>query len=480
MTITSSDSNKHYIAGIYFSLWGNAASILGGLLTIAVASRYLTKEDLGVYYIILMIANISIAFAGIGGRSAIIKFLAGSKKQEKETTANVLIFIRITVILIVIAALGGMLFFLDQIWPENSLDSIKWIILPLVAMEIVNNCGMSMLAGFGLFRKFALFQGLRGAVAGIVAASILLMGFGLPGLLWSVLLVNLFVNAAVWYLLPVRFRLVLDYSRMLEILKFGSILYIAYLISILSARTAEAMIVSFIGTASVAVFGNAMRFPNLLLRMFEAVRPIILNYYSSNGNTNESIAPLRMASISISLVSSLLIIFAEPLTVLLFSEQYLSCVPLTRLLCFWVVLSLINYFLVVQLTGRDMVSKLVWLNVFQFILVIGGHLLLIPVFGVIGAALSITMAAFFTVQVSSWFLAQGNTNKAVKLVKVCFRPVLPLFVLFIVVQATEPVMALSVIYWLIFAISLFFVKAVTLDEIKYSLKNISFRKQVVG
>ncbi len=467
--------DKQYLSGIFYSLLANGASILGGLLTIAVASRYLNQQDLGIYYIILMIANLGIAFAGIGGRSAIIKYLSCSK--DKETTANILITIRITAILIVTIGLGIALFFLERIWPGTSLDSIKWIILPMVAMEIINNSGMSMLAGFGRFKKFALLQGIRGVLAGGMAISWLLMGFGLAGILWSTLAVNLFINIAIWNLLPIRFRLVWDYSKILEILKFGGILYIAYLISILTARTAEAMIISFLGPASVAIYGNAMRFPNLLLRLFEAIRPIILQFFSSKENHTESLAPLKMASISMSFVSSLLIVFARPLTILLFSRQYLSCVPLTRLLCFWVVLSLINFFLVIQLTGRSMVSKLVWLNALQFILVIGGHLLLIPVYGVFGAALSITTAVFFTVPVSSWFLAEKNTHNTARIIMACFRPILPLFVLFIIVQTTEPLLTLSVIYWLIFAGTLFCIKAIPMDEIKYAIKSSSGLKK---
>lgn len=457
---------ERYLSGIYYSLWGNAVSIIGGLMTIAVASRYLIKEDLGVYYIVLMITSLSVAFASFGGRSTIIRFLAGAKAEEKYKTANLLITLRIASLIPVFVCLSFFLLFIDQVWPGKSLESVKWMILLIVVMEFVADSGLSMLAGYKLFKQFAFFHGLKGGLTCVVSILMLISGFGLKGLLMGVLSVSFGVNIALICALPVRYELFWSQKLFLEILKFSAALYIAFLISLLSARTAEAIIVSFMGAASLAIYGNAMRFPNLLLRMFEAIRPVILYYFSSGKELNNSLAPLKYTSIAVSIVASLLIVFAEPIIWLVFSEAYLASVPLIRLLSFWMVLSLVNYILVIQLTGSDRTTKVIWTNTVQFVVVVSGHFLLIPKFGAMGAATSMIVGAFITVMVSTFFLSMNNTSVFAKSIAISFRPVLPLFFLLLTIQISGSEIILSTVYWLLFISILFLTKTLTIDEIK--------------
>lgn len=479
MSQTQGSSDQHYVKGIVFSLWGNAASIVGGLLIIAAASRFLSPVELGTYYIIFMMVNVSIAFTSIGGRNVIIKFLSGATPQARENMANILISFRVMAIVFLTVGLTLFLVFLDALFPEQSLCQLKRIILPIVLMEILNSAGMSMLAGFTMFKPFGVFHGVRGILAGLVSVLVLYLGFGLTGLLWANVFVNASVSIIIWYMLPVRYRLVWDSSEMVNIIKFSGALYLAYLMSVLSARTAEGLIVTFAGTAAVAIYGNAMRFPNLLIRLFEAVRPVLLSYFSSD-RAEQSQVPLKLASVSIALAASLLMVLAKPLTLFIFSGQYLACVPLTRLLCFWVVLSLINYFLVVHLIGAGLVMKVLWLNVIQFALVFMGHVYLIPKFGAIGAAMSITIAAIFTIPVSLFFLARRGVMHIGSLLVTSFKPVLPLFTLFMAIHVYEPGMVNLALYWGLYVLCLFGLNAFPLKEIRASLNHRRVGNHAIG
>lgn len=469
MTTHYENSERHYLSGTLTALWGNAAAVLGGLLTIGIASRCLTKEAVGIYYIILMMANLSIAFTSIGGRSVIVKILSGTWGEEQEHLVDILVTIRVAAIMIISIGLAGLLMVTDYFWPAQSMGALKWFVLPIVVMEIVNTSSMSMLAGFGMFKSVALFQGIRGVFTGIVSALVIFAGYGLPGLLWSILSVNICVSIFIGFMIPLRFSLVWEPSEMVMILKFSGMLYLAYLMSVLSVRTAELMVFSLLGTASVAVFGNAMQFPNILIRIFEVIRPAILGYFSS-ARDHYSHTPMRMASVFIALAASAVMVAATPLTELVFSEQYLSCVPITRLLCFWVVLSLINYFLVIHLIGTGMLKKVLWVNAIQLILVMTGHVLLIPEYGIMGAGLSITVAASATVPISLYLLARGNIHNLGGLILASFRPVVPLFLLLMVIQTTEPGISASAGYWVLFVIILFLTRALRLNDLRCSIQ----------
>ncbi len=416
----------------------------------------------------LMMSSLSIAFANIGGKSAIIKFLASAPQEKKEEVGNLIITLRIIAVLVVGVFLCLFVHFIDQIWHGGTLAVSAWILIPFVLMEIVYDSAMAIMAGFGMFGRCGFFQSLRGILNCSISSSLLLYGLGVNGLVGGILLSNILTSAGIISSLPIKFKVVWNRREVIAIVRFSVPLYIAYMLSIMSGRAAEAMIVSFIGAASLAIYGNAMRFPNLLLRVFEAVRPVVLNFFSSDEEYGKSLLPLRLSAIGICIIACVLIVFSRPLILLIFSRKYTASIGLTRLLSLWMVFSILNYVLVLQLTGTNRTTKVMWLNACQFVLIITGHLILIPRYGALGAAISVTIGASVTVLISLLFLSEAQNSKLLrKSLYYVAKPVIPLGIVFFLTQHTEPDFALGIVYMISYLVVISAIRIVNLREIKF-------------
>jgi len=461
-------------------LWasiGSVVSTVGGLLVLAFASRMLGQEELGVYYVIVTITGLSAALGGLGDRSAIIKFLSSTYGQERENYLGVLLNYRLASMLFVAVVLVFGSPFLHKAWPDIPFQSVRWFMIVIPLLDMIYRTGSSFLAGFGLFKQFSLVNALNGLLRPSCSVAGLFLGYRVNGLLGGLVCSYVVSNTVLYIVSPFKLNLHCDWDKVKRVFRFSSFLYASYLCSLFTTKAAELLLAGLAGMASVAIYGNAMRFPNLLLMMFEAVRPVVLSYVSSLGQRTAegSITAIRLLSGALCLASGFFIVFANLVIVLLFSEKYLDSISVSRVLAVWIVVSLVNYFCVVGLTGMGKTYLILVSNIVFLVCTVAGHLLLIPLWKEIGAAISLTVATTITTTLTMVLLVDKQRAILGRFFSAFNRSVVPLFCLFLLVTLTEPGILIGMLYYVIFVCTLYLLKAVTFKDIRILAFHIFYR-----
>ena len=458
---------------LYFALSGTAISIFGWMITLGAASRYISSTELGVCYLVFVLSAVGLALTSIGGSSAVISLAEDHRFQGKLTMDQPPVTVKAVTVALLVLAIGLLIWGHDMIMPGTVFGELKWVILLVILMEMVTGSGLSTFAGLGRFRTAGVLHGLKGIFSVAASLLVLVMGFGFEGFLWSLVFTGVCMTILVWYSIPVRFSFSFELPTMRQVTSASSMLYLAYLVSILSVKSAEGMIVVLSGAAALAVYGNALLLPTLLIRMFEAVRPFILDTPGDMARSGQYIS-MRTTSAVIAVMAGLLMVFAHPLTLMIFGETYLPCVPITRLLCFWVVLSLVNYFLVIYSIDTGQIRKVLGVNGLGFAVAITGNWFLIPEFGVTGAALALTLTSFLTILISLLILSSGRVLSVSGLVVSFYKSILPLFALCAALQATAPGLNHSMLYWVLFVLSMLGLKAVPVQDFKSAVRTMRY------
>lgn len=455
-------------------------TILGGIATTAFASRLVSKAELGTYFIFLMVAHLSCAAGEFGISSSAIKFLSSiTVESEKERTANTILSMRYGLMVLVLGAQTIVVPLLMRLWPTEEFRSIAWLVIPYTTLLVSYTIGSAVLAGYHLFSVFSVVAVVDGVLRAAFSVMALLFGFGLKGLVYSLIASCLVSCILIWYRLPFRVRLFYERERVMQVVRFGGFIYGSYLVNMGTSRAAEALLATFAGPAAVAIYGNAMRVPALLLRTFDSIRPVVFSYASSQHEENRraSVNLVRVFAGLLAVPAGVVIVLAGVLIPLVFSDRYAACVPVSRMLVFWVVLSMTNYYFVISLLGANRAVTVFALSVVQFIVTVSGHMLLIPRLGEMGAAISMTIVASVAVVMSLYFLV-GREMMVGRLVAL-LRSVLPLLLLLLVVQQSNPHILLGLGHLTIFLVVLLAIGAVKLSDVR-TLVNLAFQRREEG
>ena len=172
-------------------------------------------------------------------------------------------------------------------------------------------------------------------------------------------------------------------------------MYGSAVFSMATVRAAAAILATYAGPALVAIYGNAERIPALLLRLFEAIKPVVLSYVSSQQTDvkRATVISVRILLGVLSACSAVIMVFSKQIVLVLFSEKYLQSVPILRMLSFWISISIICYFFTLSLVGMTRAKPVFFGSMMQFLVMVICNLLLVPRYGAMGAAVSLTIVA---------------------------------------------------------------------------------------
>ncbi len=461
-------SKSHFLRGMVWTSWGNVIAIATGIITVVLASRILNKEELGVYFLILMLGNFVSVVGDFGLRTTSIKFLSSAHGEEKTHIANSLLSMQFLQIVFIGVILVPILIVLKKFWTSELFGASVWYVIPFAVFQMVNNALSTAFVGYHKFKTFSMLIICLAVLRMVMSVTLLLLGYKLDGLMWSLIFSTFLSCIIIWQVLPFNFTLTFNLLRIRQLLKFGSWVYGSSVISIVMARAAEVILVTCAGPAVIAIYGNAMRIPNLLLRLFESIRPIILSYVSIEQKNYQqaTINSIRILSGLLSVFAAFLITFGEQLTILLFSEKYLESVPILRVLAFWISISIVNYFLVLSLIGANQVRRMFFVSLTQFAVTIVTYLALIPKYGAMGAAVSMTIVAGICDIVSIAMFAGRKVKVAIGLILAMSRSAIPLFIYLMIFRFFDFSMVGAIVLLTSFLVVLRLLNALTIKDIK--------------
>ncbi len=469
MSLKGSSSRGHYLRGMIWSLSGNIIGIVASAATIIMAIRMLDKSQMGAYFLTMLVANFSIVLGDLGLINTTIRFL--SRTEEKNKLSNYVITIRLIFSVLTCLVLLILMPFLFRIWPSEEFSRIGFYCVPMVFLMMIYQLGLALFSGYQMFGNMSVFIAVTEIFRMIISLYLLYIGFGAKGLLIGMIATHLIGIFVIIYLLPFRVRVTLQHKNWREVLKFGGWIHGSSVMSVVTIRSADAILTTYLGPIALAVYSTASQIPIMMRRLFGTIKPVMLGYISSlkMEAARASVTSVRLLACFLSAFAAFIIVVAKPLILLLYTPKYFESIPILQILCLWSCFGMVNHFLSLTLTGMGRIKLIFLLQIPQFIMIVSTGVILIPVYKGFGASISLLLSSMLGIFLQIWAVAGKDDSLHRRLHLAFFRSVLPLMFLVIIELFFKPSLLINLTLFFIFISILFILKSITLRDVKILL-----------
>ncbi|MDQ6672945.1 MAG: oligosaccharide flippase family protein [Chloroflexota bacterium] len=377
-------------------LTSTAAVVSMGFLFVetTLAARLISIDAFGSYVLVVAVVNFLMMAVDFGAKTAVTQLIAGDGGVGRIALVNSAIFFRLAVIAGVSAVIWLPRELLSLLDPAGDVAPHLWQIPGMLLVASLDQLLFGMLQGCQAYRSLATAQVLRSTLRLALTAVVLgPLGLGVTGLLYSWTLSFGASAAYQYWMLPVPKRWVFERPVLGRLLRFGAPLQFAGLLWFLFGRVQTLLLGAWAGPTSVAYFAVASRIPEALQQVAESYMAVYFPRMTAllaagrrehaSGMLNTS---LRLVSFGAAAVALGGVLFSPWITELLFSARYAASAP-----AFAILMLTLHMVLVVNLLGYTLTSaghpqrSLIVDSIRTGVLVLGS-LLLIPLFGFMGAA----------------------------------------------------------------------------------------------
>ncbi|HKI79748.1 MAG TPA: flippase [Ignavibacteriaceae bacterium] len=402
---------------------GTISGMLFQFLTIMLLTRYVTKDDLGIYVLVLVIVGMFNLLSGLGVGLTMVKFIASQNNEERQSVLLPVLLIR---------AFGAILFSIIFILTgkhishlfDDRIYQFVWYILIIINLANFRDLFYQLMQGLNQFRQYSIVN-----VASSVFRVLLVFLF----ILFShldiriLLIIEIFatLQPLLHQLFVIPFRKYLQVKPTLEsfkrVISFSTPLYLNNLVVFISGRMNIFIIGAFLNPASVANYDVAKKVP---LALYKILKSFIVVYFPnlatlfSKGDKKTAIdlidKSVGVFSISMTYLVLFSFLFRNELTVLLFSVKYAEVSLAFALL-------ILNFFLMGlgSLMGYCFVpagypTVPVRINTLGSIISIGLSFLFIPMYGYMGAVYSLLIMNIVSTFLSYSYLLKYHINPRIK------------------------------------------------------------------
>lgn len=406
--------------GIFSTGVGSVTMTVFGLIGFILTSRWLTKDELGAFVILQLIAGFIVGVSSLGVELSLTKFLAESKDaQQQQEIINTVVSFRMLMILLFSGAALLLQDTLFGLFGQTVYTSIITYIPLLVFFESIFRLIDSVFGGVFDFK----WIGISTVVLSIVnlALIIVLVGWqdlGLVGRIWARLggLILSILLAVIMTKIKVKFRI--NFRLLRDILKFSFPLFLNYILSFIFMRADTFIIGGFLGPAEIAIYEIARKIPESLESLYDAFRKVYFPYLSDLFSQKDHEGAAKVLNHSLRLISVagvfgvlVAFLFGGEIILLLFTETYEQSILLFGFLMIILLFNVIDYTLGYSLVAVGESNKPPLINVLHTAMNFLGYFLLIPVIGIFGVA-SANIAGLVTVNPVNVFFLRRKQVKA--------------------------------------------------------------------
>jgi len=406
-------------------LKGSAATSIGtvtGMIfqfgTVMLMTRYVPKDDFGIYVLVMVIVNMFNLLGGFGLELTMVKFIASAVKEEKENVLSPVLVLRG-----IGSILFSIIFFLTAKYVlhffDDRLNYFLWYITIIFILANYRDLFYNLMQGLNQFKQYSyvnVFSSFFRVVLTILYA--VFWELNIESLLFIEVLSTLQPMLHQMLVIPFKDYLKLgNWDYYLKVMRFSLPLYINNLVVFLNGRSNIFIIGAYLNPSSVANFDVANKVPIALKKIFQSFIivyfPNLSKLFSVGDRTNA--LKLIEKSISIfSLATSYLVLFAflfrNELTDILYSSAYAEISLAFALLILNFLLrglgDLMGYTLLSA--GYPAVSPRV--NTIASIISISLSLFFIPLYGYMGAVYALLCMNLVSSQLFYFYLNKYEIN----------------------------------------------------------------------
>jgi O-antigen/teichoic acid export membrane protein len=468
MTAQHNQTSKiQYLKGILWSSCGSLIAMSASMITTVIAARRLSKDSLGSFFLVLLISQLAASLGDLGLRNTSIRFISSEDHAEAGNVSRYVLTITLvfsTITSLVVAAICSLMS------NKSGTPEFKEIMLscaPLTFTLINYQVTSSILVGFKKFKALSTIVSSVEILRMAVGVLSLALGFGVKGLVFSCIFAQFAGLLLNWSRMPFKYRWLLRHPKEKQILQFGGWLYATSVMSVINVRATEAILTHNLGPAALAVYGTAMQIPNVIQKMFESIRPVILSYISSlkRDMYSSTISAMRLSSGLLTLAAAGIMLFANPIITAFFSYKYAQSIPVMQMACAWIAISVVNYFLSITLIGMGKARKVFFLTIPQFVVMSLSSLVLIPKYQSSGAVIALILTAITGNILASYMISGGTLSLFLEMNLSTVKSYILLVPVLFLLHLYDMSFVVNIFLFLALICGLYLVKAITQKDL---------------
>jgi O-antigen/teichoic acid export membrane protein len=410
---------SYFFSGTIFIGIARVSTIVFGLVSVMIATRFLTTEAYGAYVLALTLNNALVQFFSFGLGLVIPKYLASTEDEnDRITLQNTVFHFRLFSVLSIILLLVIFKPFIGVFFEPHLFSDIFTALPFLFFLVSLSNLFESILRGQLAFRAIGVIEFASEATElTLLSVFVIVYGLGFWGLLIAKFVARIVSILLAFRVSRFKHRWQVDLSLAKDMLKFGFPLQIQYIFDFAYSKLDTLIIGSLLGARGVAFYDIARKIPDSLMQLYSVFIsvyfPVSANVYATekeektNYILNNSI---RLLSFTAVLATLLTLLFGKDIIVVLFSEEYLGSYWVLVLLMFGVALDLMEEILGYSLVAIGQPDKPLYINVVRAVFSLAGNLILLPVLGFMGAAVVYILGNLVALPINVFFLNRKDIN----------------------------------------------------------------------
>lgn len=393
---------SQFIKGLVSTGVGKASIIILGMAGLMITTRVLSPQEVGIFVLIQVVVVFLTEASNLGISSAISKFTASidSHLEVRRLISTAIYFRLLTIVITACIFIGSASALLAFFGGDTNYDGFMLYIPLLIAIESLGKIIFAILQGSFKFRVIGITSILSSVLNFLlVILLVLIVDGGLTGLIFAKIISRFIAFVYACTKGNIRISPVFDWPLLKKMLVFGLPLEINYIQSFLYQRVDTFLIGMLLGTTDVAFYEIARRIPDSGMEGYDAFHqvyfPFISRLYDHRewdklaNVVNTATRWLTFGSLFAALVA---FAFGEAIITTLFSETYQPSAPAFGLLMIGLMVIVLDSTLGYSLVAIGETTKPVVINMFRTFFSITAYLLLIPPYGIVGAAIANALA----------------------------------------------------------------------------------------
>ncbi len=419
MKIKINKENSSFLTNIGITFLTRLLSFIFGFALSILLARILGPKLRGIYAITVLIPTLMVKFGSLGIETSNIYFAGNNRYRPEILVFNSLflsVIFGVSLILIFSLALKFDIFknYLDL---NNVNLRILWIAILTVPFSLFTIFVINVILGkerillYNVLSLLRLFIQLLLLVLFLIFLNLRLRGAILSYAItiFNISIIYIIVVINLWGL-----RFVVDKKLVLKLVKYGLKAYFGNIAQFLNYRLDIFLVSAFLSPVDVGYYSVSVGIAEKIWMLPGAVSTILFPRVSNvDSSTANDLTPkvVRTTFFVVIVFSIFLFIFAKPIIKILYGKDYLpSILPLLMLLPGIVALS-VSKTLTADLAGRGMPQFGAYSSFVSLVLNLPINLVLIPKWGISGAAFASSVAYICaTIVVIYYFLRKSNGN----------------------------------------------------------------------
>ncbi|MDG6257119.1 MAG: flippase [Methanomicrobiaceae archaeon] len=377
--------------------------------------RLLGADDLGLYRMVLSIYNLSVLFVGIGIPAAMIKFIAENIEQRDsiKSTYSTCLFSLLLIGVAIVPVFYGLSGVFAETFQMPELEALIKVIAFVFPFWMAYDATLGLLNGLRMMKGYAFGQISQALLMVLLTILFLFLDFGVIGAVYAIVLSYIVTSLMLVYLARsfIQTRIADFVARIKQIAGFGSQIMIANAVNTINYQADVVFVGYFLLAADVGYYAVAASLSRLLWVLPQSVQrityPSLSEYWAHNDHAlfNEVVNKAIQYTACIMTPMVLFVIFySKDIISLTMGEGFeASVLPLLILLVGGSINAIIQrpigsilYAIGLPTLNLKIFSSVAILNIIL-------NIMLIPPFGIIGAAFATSITLLLVTALVMYF-----------------------------------------------------------------------------